>query len=309
MSTVLEQKALFIINPHSGKGLIKNNLLQIVDILVKSGYEVTVYPTQERGDACRVMRERNKSYSLVVCSGGDGTLDEIVTGMMQSGFKTTIGYIPAGSTNDFANSLKISSTMKKAAETVVNGTVFSCDVGRFNEDVFVYIAAFGLFTEVSYGTPQEMKNMLGHMAYILEGVKHLQNIKSYQLKVTSMSENGDTKIIEDDFIFGMVTNSYSVGGFKSIAGNVFKGNIALNDGLFEVTLIKMPKNPMELNSILAALAIQNIDTQYMYSFKSGKLIIESQEEVAWTLDGEFGGKHKEVVLINDMQAMDIMIDG
>lgn len=308
MSTVLEQKALFIINPHSGKGLIKNSLLGIVDILVKAGYEVTVYPTQGRGDACRAMRERNKYYNLIVCSGGDGTLDEIVTGMIQSGFKTTIGYIPAGSTNDFANSLKISSTMKQAAETIVNGTVFSCDVGRFNEDVFVYIAAFGLFTEVSYGTPQEMKNMLGHMAYILEGVKHLQNIKSYRLKVTSVSENGETKIIEDDFIFGMVTNSYSVGGFKSIAGNVFKGRIALNDGLFEVTLIKMPKNPIELNSILAALAIQNIDTEYMYSFKSGKLIIESREEVAWTLDGEFGGKHKLVTLTDDMQAMDIMIN-
>ncbi|MDE7418142.1 MAG: YegS/Rv2252/BmrU family lipid kinase [Lachnospiraceae bacterium] len=301
------RKALFILNPHSGKGLIKNHLLEIVDILVKDGYEVTVYPTQGRGDASRIMCERKKSYELVVCSGGDGTLDEIVTGMMQSGFKTTIGYIPAGSTNDFANSLKIPSTMKKAAEVVVGGTVFSCDVGRFNEDVFVYIAAFGLFTEVSYGTPQEMKNMLGHMAYILEGVKHLQNIKSYHLKVTSASENGETKVIEDDFIYGMVTNSYSVGGFKSIAGNVFKGRIALNDGLFEVTLIKMPKNPMELNSILAALAIQNIDTEYMYSFKSGKLVIESENEIAWTLDGEFGGAHKKVTLINEKQAMDIMV--
>ncbi len=301
------RKALFILNPHSGKGLIKNHLLEIVDILVNNGYEVTVYPTQGRGDASRIMCERKKSYELVVCSGGDGTLDEIVTGMIQSGFKTTIGYIPAGSTNDFANSLKIPSTMKKAAEVVVGGTVFSCDVGRFNEDVFVYIAAFGLFTEVSYGTPQEMKNMLGHMAYILEGVKHLQNIKSYHLKVTSVSENGETKVIEDDFIYGMVTNSYSVGGFKSIAGNVFKGRIALNDGLFEVTLIKMPKNPMELNSILAALAIQNIDTEYMYSFKSGKLVIESENEIAWTLDGEFGGAHKKVTLINEKQAMDIMV--
>lgn len=301
------KKALFILNPHSGKGLIKNHLLEIVDILVKGGYEVTVYPTQGRGDASHVMRERKKGYDLVVCSGGDGTLDEIVTGMMQSDFKTTIGYIPAGSTNDFANSLKIPSTMKKAAEVVVNGAVFSCDVGRFNEDVFVYIAAFGLFTEVSYGTPQEMKNMLGHMAYILEGVKHLQNIKSYHLKVTSVSEDGAKTVMEDDFIYGMVTNSYSVGGFKSIAGNVFKGRIALDDGLFEVTLIKMPRNPMELNSILAALTIRNIDTQYMYSFKSGRLEIESAEEIAWTLDGEFGGVHREVVLVNEKQAMDIMV--
>lgn len=301
------KKALFIINPHSGKGLIRNHVLEIVDVLVKDGYEVTVYPTQGKEDASRAMRERKKSYDLVVCSGGDGTLDEIVTGMIQSGFKTTIGYIPAGSTNDFANSLKIPSTMKKAAEVVVDGTVFSCDVGRFNDDVFVYIAAFGLFTEVSYGTRQEMKNMLGHIAYILEGVKHLQNIKSYYLKVTCVSENGEERVIEDDFIYGMVTNSYSVGGFKSIAGNVFKGRIALNDGLFEVTLIKMPKNPMELNSILAALAIQNIDTEYMYSFKAGSLTIESEEEIAWTLDGEFGGAHKKVTLINEKQAMDIMV--
>lgn len=305
----LLKKTLFIVNPHSGKGLIKNHLLDIVDILVKSGYEVTVYPTQCRGDAKRIMRERKKDYELIVCSGGDGTLDEIVTGMTESGFKTTIGYIPAGSTNDFAISLKIPSAMKKAAEIAVGGKVFPCDVGRFNDDVFVYIAAFGLFTEVSYGTPQEMKNMLGHMAYLLEGVKHLQNIKSSRMKVTYVSETGENRVIEDEFIFGMVTNSHSVGGFKSIAGNVFKGEIALDDGLFEVTLIKMPKNPMELNSILAALAIQNIDTAYMYSFKSGKLTVESEDDVAWTLDGEFGGKHRMVALTNDKQAMDIMVSG
>ena len=303
----MSKKALFILNPHSGKGLIKNHLLEITDILVKADYEVTVYPTQNSGDARKVMEERDKSYELVVCSGGDGTLDEIVTGMIHSGFKTTIGYIPAGSTNDFAKSLKIPSTMKKAAEIVARGKIFSCDIGRFNQDVFVYIAAFGLFTEVSYETPQEMKNILGHMAYLLEGVKQLTNIKSYLLKVTYLSEDGEEIVIEDDFIYGMVTNSHSIGGFKSIAGNVFKGKIDLNDGQFEVTLIKVPKNPMELNSILAALAIADIDTKYMYNFKSGKLVFESEEEVAWTLDGEYGGKHTKVELLNDKEAMDIIV--
>lgn len=303
----MSRKALFIVNPHSGKGLIRNHLLEIVDLLTKADYEVTVYPTQSQGDAVRAMRERKKRYELVVCSGGDGTLDEIVTGMIQSGFQTTIGYIPSGSTNDFAISLGIPSGMKRAAEIVVGGKVFPCDVGRFNDDVFVYIAAFGLFTEVSYGTPQEMKNTLGHMAYILEGMKHLQKIQSYHLKVTYVSENGEKRSIEDDFIFGMVTNTYSVGGFKSIAGNVFKGNVALNDGLFEVTLIKVPRNAIELNSILAALAIQNIDTDYMYSFKSCNVLIESEEEVAWTLDGEYGGSHKHVELRNEKEAMNIMV--
>lgn len=303
----MSKKALFILNPHSGKGLIKNHLLEITDILVKAGYEVTVYPTQSRGDAKRLTQERDKDYELVVCSGGDGTLDEIVTGMIRSGFRTPIGYIPAGSTNDFAKSLKIPSTMKKAAELIVQGKAFSCDVGRFNKDIFIYVAAFGIFTEVSYETPQEMKNMLGHMAYLLEGVKQLANIKSYSLKVTYVSENGGEEVIEGNFIFGMVTNSHSIGGFKSIAGNVFKGDIDLNDGLFEVTLIKVPKNPMELNSILAALAIADIDTKYMYNFKSGRLIFESEEEVAWTLDGEYGGKHTRVELLNDREAVDILV--
>lgn len=303
----MSKKALFIINPHSGKGLIKNRLLEITDILVKADYEVTVYPTQSRGDAERKVRERDQDYALVVCSGGDGTLDEIVTGMIQSGFKTTIGYIPAGSTNDFAKTLKIPATMKKAAEIIAQGKVFSCDVGHFNRDIFVYVAAFGLFTEVSYETPQEMKNMLGHMAYLLEGVKQLANIKSYLIKVTYVSENGEEVVIEEDFIYGMVTNSHSVGGFKSIAGNVFKGNIDLNDGLFEVTLIKVPRNAAELNSILAALTIADIDTKYMYNFKSGKLTFESEEEVAWTLDGEYGGKHTKAELRNDKCAMDILV--
>lgn len=303
----MSKKALFIFNPHSGKGLIKNHLLEITDILVKADYEVTVYPTQSRGDAERKMREREEDYALVVCSGGDGTLDEIVTGMIQSGFKTPIGYIPSGSTNDFAKTLKIPSTMRKAAELIARGKVLSCDVGRFNRDVFVYIAAFGLFTEVSYETPQEMKNMLGHVAYLLEGVRQLTNIKSYLIKVTYVSETGEEEVIEDDFIFGMVTNSHSVGGFKSIAGNVFKGKVDLNDGLFEVTLIKVPRNPVELNSILASLAVADIDTQYMYNFKSGKLTFESEEEVAWTLDGEYGGKHTKVELLNDKGAMDILV--
>lgn len=304
----MSKKALFLLNPHSGKGLIKNHLLEITDILVKAGYEVTVHPTQSRGDARDIVKDRDRDYELVVCSGGDGTLDEVVTGMIQSGFKTTIGYIPAGSTNDFANSLKIPSAMKKAAEVITTGNIFPCDIGRFNDDIFVYIAAFGLFTEVSYATSQDMKNLLGHTAYILEGVKQLTGIKSYHMKVTYTSENGDEAVIEDDFIYGMVTNTRSIGGFKSIAGNVFKDGIDLNDGLFEVTLIKVPKNPIELNSILAALAVADIDTQYMYSFKSSGLTLESETQTAWTLDGEYGGKHNKVELWNDKCAVDIIVE-
>lgn len=292
------KKALFVVNPHAGKGLIKNHLLTIVDILTKAGYVVTVYTTQCQGDAIQLIKNRDREYELVVCSGGDGTLDEIVTGMIQSGFQTKIGYIPAGSTNDFANSLKIPSTMKKAAEIVAADHTFACDVGIFNEDVFVYVAAFGIFTEVSYGTPQEMKNMLGHTAYILEGIKQIQNIKSYHMKVTS-----DDFTMEGDFIYGMVTNSYSIGGIRNITGK----DVALNDGLFEVTLIKRPNNLMELNKTLAALVSDKIDAECMYSFKTSSLIFESQEEVAWTLDGEFGGNHTRVELANKQEAINIIV--
>lgn len=293
------KKALFIVNPHAGKGQIKNHLLMIVDILTKAGYIVTVYTTQSQGDAIQVTKERNRDYDLVVCSGGDGTLDEIVTGMIQSDFRTKIGYIPAGSTNDFANSLKLPSTMEKAAKVVAADHTFACDVGMFNQDVFVYVAAFGIFTEVSYETPQEMKNMLGHTAYILEGIKQIQNIKSYHMKVTC-----DDFAIEGDFIYGMITNSYSIGGIRNITGK----NVALNDGLFEVTLIKRPNNLIELNRTLAALINENIDAECMYSFKTASLTFESEEEVAWTLDGEFGGNHTRVELWNRQEAVDIIVE-
>ena len=302
----MKKKVLFIFNPYSGKGQIKNNLLDIIDVLVKTEHEVTVYPTQFKKQAVSLVENRSPEYDLIVCSGGDGTLDEIVTGMIQSGFKTPIGYIPAGSTNDFAKSLELPANMKSAAEVVAAGKLFPCDVGLFNNDVFVYIAAFGLFTEVSYETPQEMKNVLGHMAYILEGVKQFQNIKSYHMKV-AYKEDDIEKNIEDDFIFGMITNSFSVGGFKTVLGNVTGKNVALNDGLFEVTLVKRPRNPIELNSILVALVSEKIDTEYMYCFKAKELVLESQTEVAWTLDGEFGGNQTRVELTDMHEAMDIIV--
>ena len=198
------KKMLFIYNPNSGMGLLKPKLSDVLDIFVKGGYEVTVYPTQKYHDAVRKMGEYEEQYDLVACSGGDGTLDEVVTGMMKREKKVPIGYIPAGTTNDFASSLHISKNMLEAADTVVNGVPFACDVGVFNQDYFVYIAAFGLFTDVSYETKQSMKNVLGHLAYILEGTKRIFNIPSYRIKVT---HDGET--IEDEFIYGMVTNSRS----------------------------------------------------------------------------------------------------
>lgn len=295
----MKKKMLFIYNPRAGKSQIRSNLLDMIDIFVKAGYEVTAYPTQAQGDGIKAVTERQIGYyDMIACSGGDGTLDEVVTGMMQCEKRLPIGYVPAGTTNDFAGSLGIPRSMEKAARVIVDGRSFRCDVGGFNENIFVYIAAFGLFTDVSYETRQDMKNVLGHMAYVLEGMRKLSKVKSYAMKVTS----GD-RAIEGDFIFGMITNSLSVGGFKKITGD----NVKLDDGVFEVTLIKRPGNPVELNTIMAAMVNRNIDTDLMECFTASELQIESAEDIAWTLDGEFGGRHSRVEIQNYKQALEIRV--
>ena len=244
------------------------------------------------------MKKDAKKYDLLVCSGGDGTLDEAVSGMMQSEKKIPIGYIPAGSTNDFANSLKIPKDIFRAAQVAVSGIKMPVDVGYFNGDSFIYIAAFGLFTDVSYQTNQDLKNVLGHAAYLLEGAKRLYNIPSYQMRVEY-----DNHVIEDDFVFGMITNSISVGGFKNLTGK----NVLLDDGLFEVTLVKMPKNPVEFNEILGCFANMIDDSDLIYTFKADDIKIIPQKVIPWTLDGEFGGDHMEVEVKNLNKAIEIMI--
>ncbi len=293
-----EKKMLFIYNPHAGKSGIRSNLLDIVDIFTKAGYEVTAQPTQKKGDATEATVKKAGRYDLLVCSGGDGTIDEVVTGMMQRENRIPIGYVPAGTTNDFARSLKIPRTMIKAAQSIVDGKPFACDIGTFNGDTFVYIAAFGLFTDVSYLTDQNMKNILGHMAYLLEGAKRLNSYPSYHMKFEA---NGT--VIEDDFMYGMITNSFSVGGFKNITGQ----NVKLDDGVFEVTLVKTPKNVAELNQLMTALVMQDIDTDCMYCFKTSQILFMSEDEVPWTLDGEYGGHQRKVSIQNEMQALEIIV--
>lgn len=294
----MKKKMLFVYNPKAGKAQIKSRLSDILDIFVKNQYLVTVYPTQKKGDAAKIVKELADDFDYVVCSGGDGTFDEVITGMMQAGHKLPVGYIPAGSTNDFGGSLQIPKDMLQAAKTAVTGKQFACDVGTFNEDIFVYIAAFGIFTDVSYETNQQMKNVLGHMAYLLEGMKRLPAVKSYQLTFSY-----DDVKISGDFVFGMITNSVSVGGFKRITGD----NVVLDDGVFEVTLIKRPSNAIELNQIITALMNRDIDANGMYCFRTGHLTIETKQEVPWTLDGEYGGAPKKIEIRNIKQAQTIIV--
>ena len=295
---MVKKTLLFIFNPKAGKEGIHSVLLDIIDIFNKGGYEVLAHATQYPRDAYEMAKEYESKVDLVVCCGGDGTLDEVVTGLMEKDSHVPLGYIPGGSTNDFANSLFIPKNMVEAAHNIMEEEIYRCDIGRFNRQTFAYIAAFGLFTDVSYQTDQGLKNVLGHAAYLLEGFRRLFDITYYHMKVESEELN-----VEEDFIYGMVTNSRSVGGFKNLTGR----HVDMNDGLFEVTLIKMPKTPAELQEILRCLVSGEDDTDLIYSFKSRKLTITSEDEVPWTLDGEYGGSHTEVEIENHHQALNLYL--
>jgi YegS/Rv2252/BmrU family lipid kinase len=210
-----------------------------------------------------------------------------------------IGYIPAGTTNDFASSLHIPSDMVKAAEVVANGRIFRSDLGPCNEsDYFTYVAAFGLFTGTSYSTPQELKNQLGHLAYILQGMTELGNMRAYRIHVKS-----DEKELEGEFAYGMITNSRSIGGFSNITGS----KVDLQDGLFEVTLVRMPKNPLEMSEIIMAIGNPAMQSEMVITFKTAKVVLSCEETIAWTRDGEYAGSHKEVTLRNYPRQLRILV--
>ncbi len=293
------KKLLFIYNPQAGRAQLKAQLSDVVDIFVKSGYEVTIYPTQSYRDAYRCVQEYPEdTYDLVVCGGGDGTINEVVSGMMKRSQRNPIGYIPTGTVNDYASSMHIPMSILEAADNAVNGAVFPCDAGEFNEETFAYIAAFGIFTDVSYETKQEMKNLLGNLAYILEGVSRLFDIPSYKTRVTM----GD-RVIEDNFIYGMVTNSRSVGGFRNLIG----GEVEYDDGLFEVTLIQTPKDLIALQEIITALLVEDAESKYVQRFQTDQVYFEFQDDVPWTLDGEYGGMHNAAGIKDLKRELEMMV--
>lgn len=294
------KKLYFILNLQSGKATISSKLAVVIDMFTKAGYEVTARPTQERMDACAAAKYAcGQGFDLIVCSGGDGTLNEVIQGVMRSENKLPIGYIPAGSTNDFARGVGIPRNIIDAVQWIIDGKKYPCDIGSFNDKFFTYIAAFGAFTEVTYETSQQVKNVLGHVAYVLNGISRLKNIKYYHMKITY-----DDEIIEDNYIFGMVTNSSSVAGLLSL------NNFLLDDGLYEVTLIKTPGNPLDLQRIIHSLLNIDIDidTAYIKSFRTSKIRFECDDELQWTIDGEFGGAYKTVDVCNNKQAIELMAD-
>ncbi len=281
----MSKKMLFVLNPYSGKGKIKSKLLDIVDIFVKDGWQVSVHPTQDKKDAYNLVKETGQDYKMIVASGGDGTLNEVIRGAMSLDecSRPDIGYIPAGTVNDFASNMNISKNMVKAAQNIVGGKPFLCDVGKFNQKNFVYVAAFGAFTNVSYETPQQNKNVLGQLAYFLEGIKQLHALPSYEMRIL-----GDDEVMEGEFMLGMVSNSNHIAGFKTM--KAFQAE--LNDGLFEVILVRKPKTLFELQDLGARLLTQDLNTELIKMFRTSKVKFECEQPVSWTLDGEFGGALK-----------------
>lgn len=293
------EKVLLIVNPVAGKMKAKTTLLDVVSALQKNEKAVTVYVTESRGSAKTIAsKAEKKGFSQIVCFGGDGTLNETISGIMESGSDIQLGYIPAGSTNDFATSMKLPFVPQKAATLIANGTPSPIDVGCFDNDkYFTYVAAFGIFTAASYSVTQDMKNIFGHMAYVLGGVKEIGNIRSYKVKITL----GD-RVIDDEYMFGAVANSTSLAGIVKLDENL----VDMSDGLFEVGLIKKPKNIAELNKIIQALTSSKFENGGIEFYKASEVTVESEDGLDWTLDGEHAKSSKTVVIKNINKAINFI---
>lgn len=294
------KKLLLLANFYSGKGIVKLNIADIIDYYNSRGFEVTVYSSQYSGHITDIIEKTGSSYDNIVCCGGDGTLNETINGIMTLNKRPLLGYIPGGSTNDFANSIGIPSIVEDSYKTAIDGQCFTIDVGKINNRYFSYVAGFGLFTNISYETPQTIKNILGYQAYILTGLKEITNIRTYPIKAAY-----DNGVIEDDVMLALISNSNSIAGMKRL----FENYADLNDGLFEVLLVKKPKNTSLLRNIVSCLVEKNFDDNDMfYSFKTNKLVISSSNYIKWTVDGEYSGDYNNAVIEVVPSAVDILIN-
>lgn len=291
------KKMLFIMNPYSGMRRATRYLADILAMFNREGYEVTVHMTGHQGDAAEVVTRKAADVDVVVCCGGDGTLNETISGVMRSGVDVPVGYIPCGSTNDFANSLKLSMNIMQAARDIVDGEPVPYDVGRFGNRFFSYVASFGAFTRASYATPQNVKNALGHTAYVLEGINELSQIRKEHVRMEI-----DGQVVEDDFVFGALSNSTSVGGILTLDPKV----VDMGDGLMEIILVRVPQNLLELSECIQAVQNQKYNCS-MITFRSAKKVkIYADPSMPWTLDGEREEGHAMVEAENLHHAIRIV---
>lgn len=280
-----KKRLLLIINPCAGKKKVTKQLADIIAIFNKANYEVITHVTAAGGDCENIAFTYAKTVDLIVCSGGDGTFNEMISGVVRSGVDVPVGYIPAGSTNDFATSLQIPTDMLEAAKEIVEGEAFCFDIGQFCDRYFAYIASFGVFTKTSYETPQELKNVLGHAAYVLSGIQEVAQLKPHNLSI----ELEDGTLLEGDFLFGAISNSTSVGGVLSLD----KKRVDLSDGRLELLLIRMPKDLKEVADCILAIQKQTYDCKMITFLNASQIKVYANENITWTLDGEKGPTQSE----------------
>lgn len=277
-----KNKVLLIVNPCAGRTKSRAGTFDIVNKFSTNDYDFSIHTTKCQGDATNIVKKHYDGKDLVVCCGGDGTLNETINGVMEMPNRVPVGYIPSGSTNDLANTLGIPTDIKKATDLIMSGQTNTYDIGLFNNRYFSYVASFGAFTSASYSTSQKLKNVLGHSAYILQGVKDWSSIKSQRVKIEY-----DDGVIEDDVMLCAVANSTSISGLFRFN----EDDVKLNDGFFEVLIIKKI-NPLQVPIFLRKLIKQDYDGKQILFFRTRHIKFTSQEPIAWTLDGEYGGSHK-----------------
>ena len=281
------KKLLFVMNPNAGMRKANRLLPEIISVFNRAGYDVVAYMTAQQGDAQKYVLENAKTADIVVCCGGDGTFNETVAGLMESGADVPLGYIPAGSTNDFANSLGISTDVLQAAKNIVNGIPQPYDVCCFGGRYFTYVASFGAFTKASYATPQNVKNALGHTAYILEGIQELSQIRSMPVKILI-----DDEVLEDNYLFGAICNSTSVGGILTLDPK----QVDMSDGLFEILLVRAPKELGEISECIQAVQKQQYNCRMITFRSASRWTVFADPEMKWTLDGEKEFGREEILV-------------
>ena len=292
------KKMLFIMNPFAGQKRANRQLSDLLLLFTKAGYDVITHMTTGPGSASEAAERLAGEVDLIVCCGGDGTFNETVSGLLKSGRDVNLGYIPAGSTNDFAASLKLSSNILQAAQDILEGEPVPYDVGKFGDRYFSYVASFGAFTRASYATPQSVKNALGHTAYVLEGIQELSQIRKEHIRMEM-----DGEVVEDDFLFGAICNATSVGGVLTLDRN----KVDMSDGLLEVLLVRSPKNLTELGECIQAVQSQNYGNCAMITFLSArKMEIYTNPDMVWTLDGEREDGHAHIHVENQHLAVNLM---
>ena len=277
------RRLLLIMNPKSGVMLAPKYMADIIERFSRTGYLTQVLMTTAKGDARDFAHEYGEEADIVVVSGGDGTLNEVIDGLISGGHDTPVGYIPSGSTNDFANSIGLPKNIFDCVDGIIYGTPHNVDIGSFNGRYFSYVASFGAFTSVTYSVPQNLKNIFGHSAYVLGGITELANLKAIHARITADPGTPDERVHEGDYLLGAVCNSKSVGGILRLD----KLDVDMNDGLMEVLLVKMPKDILDLNDIAISMLGGTFKSGQIESFSARNVDIEIEEGTHWTLDGEY----------------------